>query len=647
MTGGPTLTFMAYPSYPPAKKERSENFANFVLVAVAAAVLLIFPLLVAVAVFTVVGRRLRWFETLALSAVAWVAFALQGRQHAIAYAHWVAALVGYGPGSSSAVPYRAIVLAGFGVGLLLATLRNTRPVADFLGGVGRITPRLKFRKKDTEQAVFSSEDGLIPSAEQRQRLRAVVPPGTSLTIDPETHSLGSAAVVGTRDFPIGLDGRGRPVHLNENEVRYHGLIFGSTGAGKTKTIQQLMAGLLDLGWSGMVLDLKEDTQTGGFRDWCREYAEAHSLPFQQIYTSQENPDHWFSPLYGLGPDKARDVIMSLQDFEAAHYKALNEKQLGQLLALMFAAHEIDPVRYPAPTMYDAGKILSANDLPSATKQMVALVLENAPHFVKSDFNTLISPDKDFIMASTGMGARMTAMYETEVGRRVLRPSGGRPEFDVTRPGITYVGLDSLGTPQMAKVLSSAVLLRMSAFMSDRIQGRIPTPRVEGTNVPVDRRFLIVDEANFVNREILLNILSRARDAWIPVFLCTQAATDWLPKKAGDPDMESLLNNTNINLIMNQGDRKNAEICADIIGREERTETRESFRHGGEAGEVIGMTTSTSTDITWVVDPEKFRSLGVGELVMRVSKPRVRIEFASVVARDPGARVAKFELPPLG
>ena len=619
-----------------------------VLAGLAVGALFVFPLLIAVLVMVLAGRRLRWFEAGAVAAVAAVAYGINFESYTSHYWFWFWSLFGLGPGVRSSIPVGFIVTFGLLAGFGVAALQGTKVIGDMMG-IGRITPRLGglFRKKEQSQPFFSSGDeGLVPSTEQGQRLRAVVPPGTNLTIDPADHTLSDESNAGKRDFPIGIDGRGRPVCLNESEVRYHGLIFGSTGAGKTKTIQVVMAGLLDLGWSGIVLDLKEDTQTGGFRDWCRDYAQEHAMPYQQIYTSQADPEFWFSPLHGLGPDKAKDVIMSLQDFEAAYYKALNEKQLGQLLSLMFAAHEIDPVRYPAPTMYDVGKILSANDLAAATKPMVALVLENAPHFIKDDFDALIRPDKAMIDAAGGLGARLTAIYESEVGRRVLRPGGAREEFDVTRPGITYIGLDSLGTKELSKVLSTAALLRISAFASDRIQGRLPLTRVEGTNVPHDRRFLIIDEANFVNREVILNLLSRARDAWMPVFLCTQGATDWLARKPGDPDLTSLLQNTNINLIMNQGDRKNAEICADIVGREEKTEYSQSVRQGLDDGEVIGLSTSISKDVTWVVDPEKFRALEVGELIMRVSKPHVRVDFAQVVQRDPKAHAQRSVIKPL-
>lgn len=388
----------------------------------------------------------------------------------------------------------------------------------------------------------------------------------------------------------------------------------------TETIKAVAGGLLDLGWDGLILDLKEDAATGGLMEWCDSYANYHAIPYQMFRLSDASPKYWFSPLLGMGPDEARDTILESIKFEAAYYEALNEKQLGQLMQLVFAANKIDPDKYPAPTVYDIGKILESPSLEKATKEMVAVVISNIPYFRKEDFNTLIMPEKPMIEAAVGLGARLTAMYETQAGRMALRSGNNRIPFDVTQSGLSYIGLDSLGKPKLTRLVSTSVLQRMAVYAADRTSGKV---------IDKKPRFLIVDEANFVARKVLLNLLSRARSAGIATIVCTQGPTDWEAREAGEPDLTSLVQNTNVAIIMSQGERTNAELCADIIGRVERSVMTQQYRDGElmESG-------SLSKNVDYLVSPDELRSLEVGDAIIRVGKPREWSMYAKIARRDP-------------
>ncbi|MFM7088857.1 MAG: type IV secretion system DNA-binding domain-containing protein [Candidatus Paceibacterota bacterium] len=421
-------------------------------------------------------------------------------------------------------------------------------------------------------------------------------------------------------FVIGAGKLGEPITITEKEVRTHALLFGSTGSGKTESIKAIAGGLLDLGWHGIILDLKEDAQTGGLLDWCNMYADAHAIGFQQFRISDPSPKYWFSPLLGMGPDEARDTILASQQFEAAYYRALNEKQLGQLIQLLYACNSIDPVAYPTPTVYEIGKVLAAPSLPQATRERVAIVTSTISGYKKEDFDSLINPDAAMVQAAGGLGARLTAMYETQAGRRALRGGDGRIEFDVTKPGLSYVGLDSLGKPELTKLVSTSVLQRMAVYAADRTSGKISDTKP---------RFLIVDEANFVARKVLLNLLSRARSAGIACIVCTQGPTDWSAREPGEPDLTSLVQNSNIALIMRQGERTNAELCADIIGRAEKSILTQQVRNGE-----VTLAGSMSTTVDYLVSPDYLRSLETGEAILRVGSPQERQQFVKVARRDP-------------
>jgi hypothetical protein len=563
-----------------------------------------------------VSNRLKRIESWAITCLAIFWIAVTPGPRFIEYSNWVRDFLTNGRLSN--FPY----ISALALGVIYASL---------WGAISSsfVSTRLPFTiptspwKKPLEPGSL----GVLPSESERQYSGSVVATGKALNGDETGLPINNTTEIGKRSFTLGVDKHGQPVSITEQEMQYHGLLFGSTGSGKTETIKTIMGALLDLGWFGCVLDLKEDTGPGGLSDWCREYSDYHALPYQELALSSTNNKVWFNPLYGMGPDEARDTIIGSQQFDDGYYRSLNEKQLGQLIRLTYAANSVDPTRYTAPTVYDLGKILSAPNLAAATKEMVATVVSSTPGIRKEEFDSLLRPDEAMAKAAGGLGARLTALYETEAARRSLRPSDSKPDLDITSPGLTYIGLSSSGMPEISRLVSAAVIRRMSVFAADRITGRYPNKHP---------RFLIIDEANFVNRTLLLELLARARSAWIPVIVCTQGPTDWTTRSIGEAGLESLVQNVNITVIMNQGERTNAELCADIIGKEETMR----YSHTLRDGELLDGSGSGRSSTEHLVSPDDLRRLGIGEAVVRIGKPSERVTWAKIPQRDPKVSVKR-------
>lgn len=586
--------------------------------------LLLFPLLVAVPVALLKGRYLRKWERGVLFVVTVLYLGTLGRGSFGAYFGWMFRFVPTGGvGRLFGVEERASLLSApwvaiLAIGLLLSSFIAWLINHDILHW--HLGKRLK----------TGHSEEIMPTEDEKKRAEERI---ARAPVEAMLPSLGSYTPVGEREVPIGYDREGNPATVTEKEIETHGMIFGSTGSGKTETIKVVAGGLLDLGWSGMILDLKEDAQKGGLMDWCGQYSEAHGIPFQKFRLSDPSPDRWFNVLKGMGPDEARDTIIASQKFDDGYYRALNERQLGQMVNLLYAAHSIDPVKYPSPTVYGIGKILAAPDVPAVLRETVASVLSAAPGFIRDDFDMLIRPDQATAQASSGLGARLTAMYETQAGRLALRGTDERPSYDVTLPGLSYVGLDSMGKPELTRLVSASVLRRMAVYAADRTSGK------ETEKQP---RFLIIDEASVVNRRLLLELLSRARSAKIACIVCTQGPTDWQAEEPGEPDLASLAQNTNVSIIMSQGERTNAELCADLIGRGEKTRFSERVQVknsplqfttlGDDDGAAIGMATAI-TEEDFLISPDQLRSLSIGEAIVRIGKPRERRMWVHVVPRD--------------
>lgn len=595
--------------------DKNDGIAVLVIFGIVVAAATLIPALLASALYFLLRGRLKRIESSILGGIGLIGLLINPKQTFSSYFHWLMVLA-TGDGNRLDIPWYPLAMFSLFLAGLALFARGTRFVAWLPTTIS------KFRKTSLET------ESILPTAREKQRVSVVAPTQAPLVVDSSSHSiLDPAKKQGKRSFPIGHDKNGSPVLLSEDEIRMHGLIFGSTGSGKSETIKSIAGGLLDLGWDGMVLDLKEDTAHEGLRDWCDKYARAHALPYQELCLSDPNPTFWFNPLMGMGLDEARDTILSMQKFETPYYEALNKQQLGELLTLLFAASEVDPIQFPTPTFTDIGRILAAPSLPSAIKKYLATVVMHT-NYTKDDFPSLSGTDKNFVDTAKGLGARIGAEFTTRAGRVLLSPPPAdvnRPLMDVTLPGVTYVGLDSTGKVNLSRVISTAVLKRMSVYASDRISGKIRA-------VPGEKhkpRFLIVDEANFIDRKTTMALLSRARSSGIAMILCTQGPLDWRAAP-GEPGVEELIQNTNVTIIMSQGDRAAAEICADIIGRQSTYAISQRMQEG----EIVEGSGSLRSVVDYMVSPDNLRSLQIGEAVMRVGKPTERVVWTKIAMRDP-------------
>jgi hypothetical protein len=588
-------------------------------------VALLVPMLVATLLFKVCRRlHLRRLEYSILGLAGLALIWLNGADFAGDYLAWFASFL---PGrDTDLVPP---LLASFSFALPLAALFG------LIAGtaLGAKVPGGLFGRK----ASVLEREAIIPPKEQRERI-SVSQPGGLLVAASEHSPVEQSSEVGKRFIPLGIDAHGQPVGVNEHELGMHAMILGSTGSGKTVTIQTLAAGLMDLGWHGLVLDLKE---AGDLEDWFSEYATTHAIPYQSLMLSDEKPEYWLNPLYGMKADSALDALMMFQRYgdNAAYYEALNKRMAAQALNLLYDAHAVDPTQYEFPDIYALGRtILSAaatkkDPAKDALQKKTADVIRLMPGLRSTeDYEALLSPDPKEAETASGLGTRLTNMLETANGRLILKPSGGRLPLDVTMDGLTYVGLDTQGRPEMSQVIASFLLQRIAVYAAERT---IHKER----GISQRPRFLIIDEANQVSaRGVILTLLQKARAAGICVILATQSPTDWIDRDGND--WGAMSTNTNVAMIHSQGGDEAGEMCASYLGKERRMVA--GFQYAD--GEVLDAGNLREVE-DYRVTADELRQLSIGEMVLRVGKPDNRIAYLRVAMRDPSAHARTRPIMP--
>lgn len=586
------------------------------VVAAVAVILLLAPVFAGGALVWWIGRRLHLgrIEAVLITVTGVIALALLGTAGIGDYGAWLA-----NPWTDRdwwQLPLALLPLTFIAGGILL--LLSGTAIASKVGG------KLPWAKKINPLEAES----IVPTSEQRQHAKVVAPPG-GVVPNIDDYSLMSKTPAGSRQVPLGMDRDGRPCGLNEAELG-HMVIFGSTGSGKSVSIRALAGSLLDLGWDVSILDLKEDTGAGGLRDFCAEYATSHSLPYQELRLSDTATERWFNPFQGMNPDEAADAVLTLAPADDFFWGSLSSKMVRQALTLLYDAHKVDPSKYPYPTPYALGQLMSRGaQMPDASREMRAACLSALPDRSKDDYSAIGSPTQDEAKNAPGFGAKLVTIYQTEAGRAVLKPGNDKAELDITRSGLIYIGLDSQGKADLTRMVSSSLLQRISVWAAQRTIGGA-----------AKQRAIIVDEAGWVNRQILTNLLARARGAKISMILATQGPLDWeveqsAGKGQGVAGFNALANNFNVAMIMRQADPKSAEICADYLGTRTVYQTSQRITDDG----LVDASARQTTDY-WVA-PEQLRELTQGEAVLRVGMPEMRLTYLRVAFRDATKTPGRF------
>ncbi|URM98919.1 DUF853 family protein [Actinomadura madurae] len=597
-------------------QQRSDGLAVLVL----AVALVALALVVVALVPLVCGAALLWAARPWLARRDWIIAALAGAAgiglhvegHGLAYAAWLLSFAGAGAGSPGRIPVTTVLCLAF----VLAGLAGAAPGRPITADRPRTGSPFR-RKRLVEKSI-------TPRRSRREALRRRLARGSPMAEIPAVRGpFATEGAVRTpledKSMPIGLGAKGKLVRLSARELGMHGCVVGSTGSGKTVTLMWIIGAALDMGYDVTVIDMKEDTEPGGLRDFLRAYSAMHHVPMQEIALGDARPAYWFNALADMTADEAFDTIVSLVQFDDAYWQALNRKMLQQVVQLCYRAAELAPDRFEPPTLLEIGEILEqGNSMKTVLKQRVLAIdqVEGSGH-CKSRYGNVLSPSEDAARSSAGFGAKLTGLYDSGAGRRILVPGDDREMIDVRLAGLTYIGLNSLGQPDMARILSSSALQRLSVYAAQRIQGRAPKERP---------RLIVVDEANFIARDIAMNMLSRVRSALFSMILCTQGPTDWID--ADGDDWSRLTQNINWLIAMAQSSPEAAEKCAEFIGERENNELSQKVIDG----KVIDVGTISTRD-ELIVTAKELRDLGTGEGYLRVNKPDNRVAYLCVPMRS--------------
>ena len=452
-------------------------------------------------------------------------------------------------------------------------------------------------------------ENLIPDNAEKLGARIFKMPPPLSKIPGNPNSKMPCPPPGKGHGPIAYDKNMKLVDLSSNELRTNTVVFGTTGSGKTFTLGTILNMLMDNGYDGVIVDLKEDSEPGGLRDVCRAAAMARDLDYQEVCLSDEGGGPWwFNALQGMDPDETLNTIMALNKFDDQYHQALNRSMAPAAINLVYDAYAVAPDRFPTPSLFEIGRLLS--NLKKEHGKYWNIIEHSGTRTadeMQERYGKAKTSDTTLLAEAASLGTKLTNLYDSEAGRQVLRPGKSpwnqdRQELDLTAPGVIYMGLSSTGRKDQAEAVAAAVIQRFSVMAARRSAGK--EKKAE--------KFVIIDEASVVNRDQLLNLINKCRGANIRVIMATQGPDDWNTDNVRDWPRISA--NINVAILMRlNGD--GAKVASDFIGEDSFA----MLSHTIEDQELTGRASASESEVA-IVPPRTFQSLGTGDFILKVGQP---------------------------
>ena len=418
-------------------------------------------------------------------------------------------------------------------------------------------------------------DGFTFTPEHTQRMSDIL---THANQPVEPTSVGASWLQGLAD-------QVKPVFHPLAGLSGHTLIIGTTGAGKTRCFDLLIAQAILRGETVIIIDPKGDKE---LRDGARKACEwvGRSQAFCQFHPGFAESSIRFNPLrnFNRGTELASRIAALIPSETGADpFKAFGQMALNNViqgLLLVNQRPDLKTVRYfiesgPEQLVIDAvtawGKqSLSQFELDVApfierhripAKKAAALVrfynqrLQTvAPNSDLEGLLNMFSHDKThYSKMVASLMPVLTMLTSSELGE-LLSPNVEdvldlRPVMDsgtlIRQNTVSYFGLDSLTDAMVGSALGSLLLSDLTAVAGDRYN-------YEKDQKPVN---IFVDETAEVLNDPLIQLLNKGRGAGFRITLATQTIADFTARTGSEARAMQVLGNVNNQLVFRVMDQE--------------------------------------------------------------------------------------------
>jgi len=409
---------------------------------------------------------------------------------------------------------------------------------------------------------------------------------------------------------LGRDHAGRAVSLSDHQLEAHALIVGASGAGKTTTLETILAQQIARGRPVVAIDMK------GSPAFASELAvAAHSAGRRLTVWRPDGPAHW-NPLAHGGPTALKDRLMSAERFSEPHYQRAAERYLQTALTVLEAVHPGRP-----PSLSEVVTAMAPPRLASLARTAPQPIARRTADYLGS-----MTPDQ--LSAAAGLGTRLALLSESVAGP-YLEPGDPRdpPAVDLGAAleggDVVLFSLNSSTYGKLAAQLGALAIQDLTSAAGRRLQQ-------SGGGEPVPAT-IALDEFSALGADNVLSLLARGREAGVSVLLATQELSDL--ERAAPGFRDQVLGITALKLAHRQEVDASAVAISRLAGTERVwRETRQLPSLGGGRRPASRGTRHEVEEP--VVHPNEIKRLSTGQLVLLSNVPKPRVARTTVQRGPP-------------
>ena len=412
---------------------------------------------------------------------------------------------------------------------------------------------------------------------------------------------------------LGRDPRGRSIAITDSQLGAHALVVGASGAGKSTTVQTILADRIARGYPVVAIDMK------GSPAFASVLAvAAHDAGRTLRVWTPDGPSHW-NPLAHGGPTALKDRLISAERFSEPHYQRSAERYLQTTLQVLDAHRP-----HVAPRLSELVAALEPGRLRALARRVPEPLAGRVEEYLEG-----LTPDQ--LSAARGLATRLALLSESDAGRFLEPPGVGgteAAEFDL--------GNALRGGPVALMSINSSVYGALGAQLGALAVQDLTSAagRRLGAAGGLAPATVAIDEFSALGADNVLALLARGRESGVGVLLATQELSDL--ERAGRGFRDQVLGITAVTLAHRQEVHESALAISRMAGTQMVWRETHTLPAGLPFLRRAPATRGTRRQHEEpVVHPNAIKRLGTGQLVLLsgVGRPAV----ARVSVRPPRRR----------
>jgi GTPase SAR1 family protein len=372
-----------------------------------------------------------------------------------------------------------------------------------------------------------------------------------------------------------------PIVIPDHYVNQIVLVLGTTGSGKTVTLQRFYQRAITKGYPLIVIDGKP---TKDNIDWLKNLAVKHNRQFYGF--NCDNHAH-YDPLSNGDCSELKDKIISLKDqWENDYYRSIAEDYLQTTFDVLLQSG----------TPFDLKKVASCLDFNTLKELCRSLkkseLLKRVESLQKYDLKDI-----------TGLQAHLNLLIHSSMGEYFqVDDQTFTLEKIIQDNAIAYFSLPALRYPSFSKVLGKLVINDIKATIE--------------RNEANKRVFMVFDEFSVFAGDQVLNLVNMGRGKGVHAVFGTQGIADL--NTVNINFKSQMLNCANTIICHRLNDQESAETVAGWMGTKDTFNVTAQY----DPKNTSGSLGSVRSDKAYVIHPESIKQkLNTGEayVVSKVGK----------------------------